>query len=73
MNYKEKFSQFVEMLRIAKEEKEAMGVLIYEPEVLGDTYDEIVESLNHLSEAELALRILSRDQRKTSSSSNARA
>lgn len=43
------------------------GVLIYQPEVLGDTYEEIVKSLNYLADAELVLRIAPRKKRKTRS------
>jgi hypothetical protein len=38
-------------------------VIIHHPEVLGDNYSEIVESLNRLSAAELKLLIVPTDQR----------
>ncbi len=66
MTYEEKFSTFIQMCKTAKE-KEGEGVLIYQPEVLGDTYEEIVKSLNYLADAELVLRIAPRKKRKTRS------
>jgi predicted GTPase len=39
-------------------------IVIHHPEVLGDTFDEIVESLNRLADAEKHLAIVPRDERK---------
>ena len=66
MTYEEKFLTFIKMCQEARG-KGAEAVLVYQPEVLGDTYEEMVESLNHLSDAELMLRILPRKERGTRS------
>lgn len=61
-SYATKFKNFIEMCAQAK----AQGidaVIIHHPEVLGDNYSEIVESLNRLSAAELKLLIVPPDQR----------
>jgi Mrp family chromosome partitioning ATPase len=55
--YEQKFANFIEM--IAQTKLSGVDfVLIHSPEALGDTYAEMVESLNRLATAELALRIL---------------
>lgn len=46
-DYEKKFADFTRMLAETKEE----AVLIHHPEVLGDDYEEIVESLNRLADA----------------------
>ena len=38
-------------------------VLIHHPEVLGDNFDELVESLNRLADAKLSLTIIPRVER----------
>lgn len=58
----EKFSGFSQMLQEAKAQKWD-GVLMHNPELLGDDYDEVVENLNRLADAGLALRILPRQKR----------
>ncbi|MHC4676565.1 MAG: hypothetical protein ACYTBZ_29110 [Planctomycetota bacterium] len=57
MKYDSKFAEFTKMCETAK----SSGVdklVIHHPEVLGDTYDELIESLNRLSEAGLDLAIV---------------
>ena len=58
-SYEQKFSDFIEMCNKAKQGN-ASQVLIHHPSVLGDTYEEIIESLSRLANAELSLRITSR-------------
>jgi len=54
--YETKFRSFIEMCEVTK--KEGIGtVLIATPTVLGDTYEEVIESLSRLQKAGLALRI----------------
>ena len=55
-------SKYAEFIRLCAETKaENIGhVIIAEPWVLGDTYDEIIESLTRLAEAGLALQVGSR-------------
>ena len=56
--YEEKFSEFFKMLEHCK----ATGVptvLIPNAETLGDTYDEVIESLSLIAKADLGLRIVS--------------
>jgi predicted GTPase len=59
-SYEAKFADFIRMLAETKEEM----IVIHHPEVLGDTFDEIVESLNRLADAEKHLAIVPRDERK---------
>jgi hypothetical protein len=63
--YQRKFAPFIRMLAEAKAQG-ALSVLVHHPQVLGDTYAELVESLNRLAAAELALRILPPSQREPS-------
>lgn len=57
--YEQKFADFIRML---KESKEAV-VMVHRPEVLGDNYGEIVESLNRLADAKKQLMIVPRAER----------
>ncbi len=59
--YEEKFADFIKLC--ATTDKDAV-VMVAMPEALGDTYDEMVESLNRLADAELRLVIVPRSQRK---------
>lgn len=60
--YEAKFAQFLRMCAEAKKGNLDV-VLIHHPEVLGDDYAEIVESLNRLADAELALSIVPQTKR----------
>lgn len=55
--YEEKFSTFIEMCDQAKQE-ELECLVVASPDVLGDTHEELVESLRRLADSELALRIV---------------
>lgn len=57
--YEQKFSDFIRMLAETKEDV----VLIHHPQVIGDTYEEIVESLNRLADAGKTLAIVPRKER----------
>lgn len=57
--YEQKFADFIRMLAETKEDV----VLIHHPEVIGDTYEEIVESLNRLADAKKQLVIVPRGER----------
>lgn len=62
--YEMKFSGFIGM--IEKSRKEGVPtVLVAFPWVLGDTYEEIIESLSRLAEAGLALQIAGRGDAST--------
>ncbi len=64
-SYETKFKNLIEMCAQAK----AQGidvVVVHHPEVLGDNYAEIVESLNRLAAAELKLLIVPPNQRNKS-------
>jgi hypothetical protein len=64
MAYDEKkFANFNGMLRDSKA-KDIDVVLIHHPNVLGDNYEELVENLNRLADAELCLSIAPRKARK---------
>ena len=54
--YEEKFSEFIQTCAEAKG-KGADHVIVPNPQVLGDTYAELVESLNRLADAGLLLNI----------------
>jgi len=57
--YEIKYAEFIRLC--AKARADNVGhVLIAQPWVLGDTYDEIIESLSRLAEAGLALHVGSR-------------
>ena len=58
-NYDEKFASFIEMIEQAKKENAQM-VVIANPQVLGDSYEELIESLSRLAEAGLGLQIAGR-------------
>ena len=58
--YEEKFADFI---KLCKETPKEEVVLIAMPAALGDTYEEIVESLNRLADAELHLAIMPRAER----------
>jgi hypothetical protein len=66
-SYESKFSNFIEMCN--KMEKGAV-VVVAMPEALGDTYAEMIESLNRLSAADLHLAIAPRSERKGERSSD---
>ena len=57
--YEEKFSDFISLC--AKTDTEL--VVVHHPQVLGDTYEEIVESLNRLADTEKKLVIVPRKDR----------
>lgn len=59
MSYEEKFSGFIEMCAHAKAQN-VDAVVVSHPSVLGDTYEELIESLARLADAGLALHIVSR-------------
>lgn len=58
--YERKFADFIRMLAETKEQL----IVIHHPQVIGDTYEEIVESLNRLADAEKHLAIVPRKGRK---------
>ncbi len=60
--YETKFADFIRMCAEAKVNG-LEGVVIHNPHALGDNYDEMVESLNRLADAELQLAIVPRAER----------
>jgi hypothetical protein len=55
--YAEKFADFIKIVAQAK----ATGceiIIIAEPWVIGDTYDEVIESLSHLAGTSIGLNIV---------------
>lgn len=58
-NYEKKFASFITMCQKAKKDN-IPTVIISHPQVVGDTYEEIIESLACLAEAGLSLQITSR-------------
>ncbi len=61
-SYEKKFAEFLRMCEEARNGN-LDAVVIDHPEVLGDTYAEIVESLNRLADASLSLSIVPRSER----------
>ena len=59
--YEQKFGGFISMCEKATPSGDVL--IIDHPEVLGDTYGELVESLNRLGDAGLSLSIVSRQDR----------
>jgi hypothetical protein len=59
--YDQKFASFIKTLFQAKID-ECDVLLIAEPWVIGDTYDEIIESLSRLAESKIGLLIVGRRQ-----------
>jgi len=57
--YEQKFGNFIKMCAKAKAEG-VSEVIIAWPRVIGDTYDEVIESLSRLADAGLALHITKR-------------
>lgn len=58
--HRAKFANFTRMIEDTKAKKDIDVVLVADPEVLGDTYEELVTNLNLLREAELGLMIAKR-------------
>ena len=58
-SYEKKFSDFIEMCEKARQDN-IPQVIVHHPSVLGDTYEEVIESLSRLADAELSLYIASR-------------
>ncbi|WP_394849588.1 hypothetical protein LZC95_19325 [Pendulispora brunnea] len=62
MSYEEKFADLIKLCQNATRDG-ANLVLLPEPEILGDTYEELVESLNRIADADLKVSIVPRRQR----------
>ena len=58
-NYDQKFANFITLCERAKADG-IQQVIVDRPSVLGDSYDEIIESLSRLADAGLALNITRR-------------
>lgn len=61
MTYEKKFGDFMKMCDDARKERVSV-VIVSHPAVLGDSYEEIIESLSRLAEANLSLRIVGRER-----------
>ena len=57
--YEIKFKEFIRMCNDAKKKKFDV-ITIHHPHVLGDNYDEIIESLSRIAEFEIPLLIIER-------------
>jgi hypothetical protein len=57
--YEEKFADFIRLCSDARANG-AKEIVVGYPWVLGDTYEELIESLSRLAEAELSLHIAHR-------------
>jgi len=55
-DYEQKFSGFIKLCAEAKSNNVG-HVIIDQPSAIGDTYDEVIESLSRLAHAGLALHI----------------
>jgi hypothetical protein len=65
MRYEQKFAGLLELCAHATRDRLDV-VVVHDPEVLGDTYEEIVESLNRIADAGLKLAIPPRAERRPS-------
>lgn len=59
-HYQQKFADFIRLLAETEEDI----ILVNHPHVLGDTFEEIVESLNRIADAEKKLVIVPTRERK---------
>lgn len=57
--YEQKFANLIKLCRAAKN-RQVRNIIIAWPWVIGDTYEEVIESLSHFSEAGLVLHIVER-------------
>ena len=57
--YEQKFETFIKLCAKAKADGRS-ELIVAAPWVIGDTYDEVIESLGRLADAGLALRCLGR-------------
>jgi hypothetical protein len=60
IGYQTKFKNLIDLCRQAKA---GDSIIVAAPEALGDTYDEMRESLNRLADAELSLNVVPRSVR----------
>jgi hypothetical protein len=58
-SYEKKFASFIAMCEKAKQDN-IPTVILSHLQILGDTYEEIIESLTRLADAGLSLQITSR-------------
>ena len=58
-DYERKFADFIQLCQKTKAEG-ASHVIVAQPWALGDTYEEVIESLSRLADAGLALHIARR-------------
>jgi hypothetical protein len=63
--YEDKFAGLLRLCDDAKQSGTDV-VVIHSPEVLGDNYAELIESLNRIADAKLSLAIVPRSERTTS-------
>ncbi len=61
--YRTKYKEFLQRLKEAQANDVTL-IVIQKPEELGDTYEEMVESLNRLAALDLNLAILPPESRK---------
>jgi hypothetical protein len=61
VGYETKFANFI---RMCEQATAGDVVVIATPHALGDTYEEIVESLNRLTDADARLTVVPRPQRR---------
>lgn len=58
-NYEDKYAEFIKMTRDSQQPG-TTRIVVDQPWVLGDNYDEIIESLSRLADAGLTLHIVRR-------------
>ena len=64
-DYEKKFSDFIRLCRDSQQSG-VKEIIVTNPSVLGDTHDELVESLSRLAKARLSLHITNAEARGTS-------
>ncbi len=61
MAYEQKFANFIQMCEEAKR-NDVGAIVVATPEILGDNFDEVIESLSRLADTGLALHIAGRSE-----------
>ncbi len=72
MSYEERFKGLLKLLSDAKRDK-LEAVIVHDPHVLGDNFEEIVESLDQVAASGLLLKIVPPGERTRSGPANDRS
>jgi hypothetical protein len=62
--YEQKFAHLIEICKTAKAEG-VRGIVVTWPWILGDSYEEVMESLSRIAAAELSLHVVQPEENNT--------